>query len=280
MSAIDDARVDMRARIDRAATFLRDRLGEIPHTAIVLGSGLGAFVERLSSRVVVPYADVPHWPRVGVSGHAGQIVAGRTGRTNVIALAGRAHLYEGHDPDTVAFGVRVLARAGVRTLIVTNAAGGINPRFTEGTLMVIDDHINFTGRNPLAGPNDPDLGSRFPDMSEVYSRRLRHVADEAAKAAGIALDHGVYIGVLGPCYETPAEIRAFRVLGADAVGMSTVTEVIAARHMGAEVLGISCIANAAASVGGVALAEADVLEAARRVERHFADLVEGILDRL
>jgi purine-nucleoside phosphorylase len=182
--------------------------------------------------------------------------------------------------ERVVFPVRALALAGVRQFVITNAAGGINTQFASGTLMVIDDHLNLTGQNPLVGPNDPGLGRRFPDMTEVYARRLRRIADESAQSAGISVEHGVYLGVLGPSYETPAEIRAFRALGADAVGMSTVVEAITARHMGAEVLGLSCIANMAAGIEDVVLTEEDVLATSSRVQDDFCRLLEGILGRL
>jgi purine-nucleoside phosphorylase len=245
-----------------------------------LGSGLGAFVERLSATVVVPYEELPGWPRPTVSGHAGRLVAGGVGGRRVLVLAGRVHLYEGRSTREVSFATRVLARAGVRQLVLTNAAGGINSGFHSGTLMVIDDHINFMGVNPLTGPNDPRFGPRFPDMGEVYSRRLRAVADEASRASGVPIAHGVYVAVSGPSYETPAEIRAFRALGADAVGMSTVPEAIVARHMNVEVLGISCIANLAAGMEDVTLSEQDVLDTAHRVQAAFGQLLEAIVVRI
>ncbi len=234
--------------MQEAAEALRARLGEVPRIAAILGSGLGAFGDSLAEAVVVPYESIPHWPASRVVGHAGKLVAGLCRGRRVLALSGRAHFYEGHSLATVTFATRVLGRLGVKTLIVTNAAGGINTKFGQGALMLMDDHINLLGTNPLIGPNDDRFGRRFPDMSEVYSRRLRGLAEEAAKAAGLALEHGVYVAVTGPSYETPAEIRAFRTIGADAVGMSTVPEAIVARHMGIEVLGISCISNMAAGI--------------------------------
>jgi purine-nucleoside phosphorylase len=267
-------------QLDEAVAALRDRVGEIAPQAVVLGSGLGSFVARLSDSVTVGYAELPHWPRVGVVGHTGHVVSGTVAGKRVLALSGRAHLYEGHSPTVAAFPVRVLARAGVKVLILTNAAGGLNPAWPPGTLMAIDDHINLTGTNPLVGPNDDALGPRFPDMSDLYSRRLRAIADAAAHAMGLSLQHGVYAGVLGPSYETPAEIRAFGVLGANAVGMSTVVEAIAAKHMGVEVLGLSCIANPAAGLGSEPLDGDDVVAVAHRVQDSFARLVEGIVARL
>ena len=267
-------------RAREAADSLAKGLGEVPATAVVLGSGLGAFGEGLSQSVAVPYTAIPHWPASRVVGHAGKLVVGSTHGRRVLALSGRVHVYEGHDLSAVTFAMRVLGQLGVRTVIVTNAAGGINARFHPGALMLIDDHINLLGTNPLIGPNDDRFGRRFPDMSEVYSRRLRAVAAEAAAAAGIALEHGVYIAVTGPSYETPAEIRAFRTLGADTVGMSTVPEVIVARHMGIEVLGISCIANMAAGMLPQPLSEEEVIETTGRVRGAFIALLEGILERL
>lgn len=268
---------DLYARVDAAAQALVSRIGPVPPVAIVLGSGLGPFADRLASAVVVPYSDIPDWPRPQVVGHAGQLVAGDVGGRRVVVLSGRVHVYEGHPLSTVTFATRVLAHAGVRHLVLTNAAGGINATFVPGTLMAIDDHINLMGRNPLIGANDVRFGPRFPDMSEVYSRRLRAVADAAAVSTGIALAHGVYVAVTGPSYETPAEIRAFRLLGADAVGMSTVPEAIAARHMGVEVLALSCISNAAAGMSEERLSEDDVIATAAGVQESFGRLLEAIV---
>lgn len=266
--------------VGRAADEVRARVGAVPSTAVVLGSGLGGFADRLANAVVVRYDELPGWPRPTVSGHAGRLVVGEIGGTRVLVLSGRVHFYEGRAAHDVTFATRVLGRAGVRHLIITNASGGINPTLGRGSLMVIDDHINFMGINPLVGPNEPRFGPRFPDMSEVYSRRLRAVADEASHATGVPVAHGVYVAVSGPSYETPAEIRAFRTLGADAVGMSTVPEAIVARHMGIEVLGISCVANPAAGLEDVTLSEQDVLDTASTVAASFARLVEAIVVRL
>jgi purine-nucleoside phosphorylase len=267
-------------QLDEAGAVLRSRIGEMPSIGVILGSGLGAFSASLKNAVTVPYADVPHWPRVGVVGHTGHVVAGTLAGKRVIALSGRAHMYEGHSAGATAFPVRVLARAGLKVVIITNAAGGLNPSWPPGTLMAIDDHLNFSGSNPLVGPNDDALGPRFPDMTDLYSRRLRQLAHVAAEAVGLPLEHGVYVGVLGPSYETPAEIRAFGQLGASAVGMSTVIEAIAAKHMGVEVLGLSCIANPAAGLGPEPLDADDVVRAAARVRDSFARLVEAIIARL
>jgi len=267
-------------RLDEAAAAVRARCGPPPDVAIVLGSGLGDFADGLGDAVVAPYDTLPHWPRSRVVGHAGRLVVGGVAGKRVAALSGRVHVYEGHPMATVVFAVRVMARLGVPRLILTNAAGGINTDFGQGALMVIDDHINLMAGNPLIGPNDERMGPRFPDMSEVYSRRLRALADDAARVAGIAVRHGVYVAVHGPSYETPAEIRAFRALGADAVGMSTAPEAIAARHMGVEVLGISCITNMAAGVLDQPLVHDEVMETARRVRGSFIALLEGVIGRL
>ena len=207
----------MYERVEEAAAAIRHRCGALPETAIVLGSGLGDFADTLLDAIVTPYTDLPHWPVSNVIGHAGRLVIGRAGGKCIAALSGRAHFYEGHDLGTVVFATRVMGRLGVKQVVLTNAAGGINTGFAEGALMVIDDHINMLGSNPLVGPNDERFGPRFPDMSEVYSSRLRHIADAAARARQIPISHGVYVAVHGPSYETPAEIRALRTIGADAV---------------------------------------------------------------
>lgn len=267
-------------RVEAAAAAVRARCGALPQIAIVLGSGLGDFADTLGDAVATPYAELPHWPATNVIGHAGRLVVGTLAGKRVAALAGRVHLYEGHDLGTVVFATRVMGRLGVRQLILTNAAGGVNAGFAQGALMIIDDHINMLGSNPLAGENEERFGPRFPDMSEVYSVRLRRVADAAARARGVPVSHGVYVALHGPSYETPAEIRFLRTIGADAVGMSTVPEAIAARHMGLEVLGISCIANMAAGVLPQALNHDEVMETARRVRGSFITLLEGIIERL
>lgn len=266
--------------VEAAAAAIRRRCGALPETAIVLGSGLGDFADTLLDAIVTPYNDLPHWPVSNIAGHAGRLVIGRAGGKCIAALSGRAHFYEGHDLATVVFGTRVMGRLGVKRIILTNAAGGINTGFAEGALMIIDDHINMLGSNPLVGANDDRFGPRFPDMTEVYSLRLRHIADDAARARRIPISHGVYVAVHGPSYETPAEIRALRTIGADAVGMSTVPEAIAARHMGLEVLGISCITNLAAGVLPQPLVHEDVMETARRVRGSFISLLEGIIERV
>jgi purine-nucleoside phosphorylase len=269
--------------VKEAADAIRSRVPQVPQVAIVLGSGLGDFASSLSDAVTMPYDQLPHWPASRVIGHEGKLVVGsvaKAGGRTIAALAGRCHAYEGHDLRTVTFGIRVLGLLGVKTLIVTNAAGGVNTSFQQGALMVIDDHINLIGSNPLVGTNDDRFGVRFPDMTEVYSLRLRTIADQAAAAMNLRLPHGVYVALLGPSYETPAEIRYLRTIGADAVGMSTVPEAIAARHMGLDVLGISCITNMAAGVLPQPLDHAEVMETARRIRGQFIALLEGIFGQL
>ncbi len=266
--------------VQRAADLVRSRIPCAPAIGVVLGSGLGALAGRLGGAVSIPYDDIPGWPPSRIVGHEGRLVAGDLAGRAVAVLSGRAHVYEGHDLQTVVLGTRVLGLLGVRTLILTNAAGGINTSFAQGALMVIDDHINLLGSNPLVGANDDRFGPRFPDMTAVYAPRLRAIAHQVAAERAIPLAHGVYIAVHGPSYETPAEIRAFRTLGADAVGMSTVPEAIAARHMGIEVLGISCITNMAAGVLPEPLNHSEVMETARRVGGQFIALVEGVIGKL
>jgi purine-nucleoside phosphorylase len=267
-------------RVEEAAAAVRDRCGPLPEVAIVLGSGLGDFADTLQNSQATDYAALPHWPSSKVIGHAGRLVVGDVAGKRVAALSGRAHFYEGHDMAAVVFATRVMGRLGVKVIILTNAAGGINTGFAQGALMIIEDHINMIGTNPLVGPNDDRLGVRFPDMTEVYSRRLRRLADEAAQARGVKVTHGVYVAVHGPSYETPAEIRYFRTIGADAVGMSTVPEAIAARHMGMEVLGVSCITNMAAGVLPQPLVHEEVMETAHRVRGSFTSLLEGVIERI
>jgi purine-nucleoside phosphorylase len=271
---------DQYALAQRAAEFVRGRVPELPSVAVVLGSGLGDFTEALRSAVTIPYGDIPHWPASAVVGHAGKLVIGSIAGRRVAALSGRAHFYEGHPMTVVTFATRVMGLLGVHSLVLTNAAGGINLGFKPGTLMVIDDHINLMGTSPLIGSNDDRFGPRFPDMTDAYSKRLRQIADEAARSRQVAVAHGVYVAVHGPSYETPAEIRYLRAIGADAVGMSTVPEAIVANHMGMEVIGISCITNPAAGVLPQPLVHDEVMAVARRVRGEFSALLEAILERL
>ena len=272
---------DVLSTLDAAVSVLQQRAGAAPDVAIVLGSGLGDFATTLTSAITLPYGELPGWPSSSVMGHAGTLVVGtHASGARVAALAGRAHLYEGHHVSRAVFGVRVMVRWGVKRIVLTNAAGGINTAFTQGALMLIEDHINLLGTNPLVGANVDELGVRFPDMTYVYDRDLRAMAIEAAASAGVPLERGIYVATLGPSYETPAEIRAFRTLGADAVGMSTVPEAIAARHMGAAVAGISCITNPAAGVVDEPLHHDDVMNTAARVRGQFIALLDAFIARM
>ena len=264
-------------QVHSAAERIRSKSTALPATAVVLGSGLGGFASSLDRATSITYSEIPYWPASNVIGHEGRLVLGEVGGRRIAALSGRAHFYEGHELRTVTFAIRVLGVLGVKTLILTNAAGGINSGFSPGDLMVIDDHINLLGGNPLTGPNDERFGVRFPDLTHVYSPRLRRIADEAAAAQGLTLRHGIYAASHGPSYETPAEVRYLRIIGADAVGMSTVPEAIVARHMGIDVLGISCITNFAAGVLLQPLNHDEVIETAKRVRDTFIALLKGVI---
>jgi purine-nucleoside phosphorylase len=259
-----------------AAGFVTRRTELRPRLAIVLGSGLGAFAEQLEEKTAIPFAEIPHFPQSTVPGHSGKLVIGKVAGVPVAVMQGRVHAYEGYSSEEVVFPIRVLGRMGVTQLVLTNAAGGINPAFERGQLVLISDHINLSGRNPISGAADSRVGPRFFDMSESYSGRLRLLAHEAARAMEFRLDEGVYLSVLGPSFETPAEIRAFRTLGADLIGMSTVQETITARQMGIEVLGISCVTNLAAGLQAEPLSHEEVMETGRAVEKQLA----GLLTRL
>jgi purine-nucleoside phosphorylase len=273
--------------VSEAAAFLQTRLASLtPCVGIVLGSGLGAVADSVVEAVIVPYAEIPHFPRTTVVGHSGRLVAGLMGGAPVVVMQGRVHYYEGYTPQEVTFPIRVLGAMGIRAVILTNAAGGIKEGYRVGQLVALADHINFMGFNPLVGPNEPrfgfqpGFGSRFFDMTEAYSRRLRYIAQEAASAGDIDMADGVYLAVTGPSFETPAEIRAFRALGATMVGMSTVPETIVARHMGLEVLGISCITNLAAGMGLKPLSHEEVFDAGKQVEEKLARLIERLVPRI
>ncbi len=270
-------------QVSEAAAYLRPRLGPLtPRVAIVLGSGLGAAADAVADPLTVSYRDIPHFPRPTVEGHAGTIVAGRLGGAPVVVMLGRVHFYEGYTPLEVTFPMRVLGALGIRIVVLTNAAGGIDESYSVGQFVLIADHINLMGWNPLTGPNEPRFGYRpgaglrFFDMSESYSAALRRLAREAATEEGYSLVEGIYLATPGPSFETPAEIRAFRTLGATLVGMSTVPETLAARHMGMEVLGISCVTNLAAGIGATKLSHEEVNETGRRVERRLATLLERL----
>lgn len=263
-------------RASAAADFILSRTPLRPRIGIVLGSGLGAFAGELADATAIPFSEIPHFPQSTVPGHSGRLVIGTVSGVPVAVMQGRVHAYEGYSSDEVTFPVRVVARAGVAQLILTNAAGGINTAYRRGDLVLISDHINLSGRNPVAGHNDERFGSRFFDMSEAYSTRLRRLAHEVARKMHFRFHDGVYLSVLGPSFETPAEIRAFRTMGADLVGMSTVQETIAARHMGISVLGISCVTNMAAGIQKEPLSHEEVMETGKAVESRLA----GVLTRL
>jgi purine-nucleoside phosphorylase len=247
---------------------------------VILGSGLGAFADAVENRYETPYSEIPGWPRSTAAGHAGKLVIGHIEGSPVIVLAGRAHLYEGYTAAQVTFGIRELRRRGATGVILTNAAGAINTQYRPGDLVLISDHINLLGANPLTGPNDNSLGPRFPDMSEAYSIEYRKVAQEAAQGLGFAMKEGVYAAVPGPSYETPAEIRYLRTIGADLVGMSTVPETIVANHSGMKVLAISCVTNMAAGILPQKLDHAEVMETGERVRDTLIKLLRAILPRL
>jgi purine-nucleoside phosphorylase len=270
------------AKACEAADSIRQQIAEVPEIAIVLGSGLGMMVDQLVDRVVIPYATIPHFPIPSVEGHAGHLVVGRIGRvgTSVLMLQGRFHYYEGHDLDTVTFPVRVLRRLNLRTLILTAATGGIRPDLGPGSVVCISDHLNLIGANPLRGFNDERFGPRFPDMSEVYSQRLRRIAADVANKRGVELKNGIYACLPGPSYETPAEIRMLRTLGADVVGMSTVPEAIVARHCGIEVVAFALATNFAAGVTEATLSHEEVIEEGRKAGPSLGRIIEGLVDRL
>jgi purine-nucleoside phosphorylase len=266
--------------IKEAASYVKSKYEDTPKIGLILGSGLGVLADEIENPVKIPYNEIPNFPVSTVEGHAGQLVIGTLKEAKVIAMQGRFHFYEGYSLDKVTAPVRVMKELGVETLIVTNAAGGINESFEAGDLMLITDHINNMGTNPLIGPNDANIGVRFPDMSESYNRKLRDMSKNIANDLNIKLQEGVYVGNTGPSYETPAEVRALRTLGGDAVGMSTVPEVIIARHAGLNVLGISCISNMAAGILDQPLSHDEVIETTDKVRVNFLKLVKSIVEKI
>jgi purine-nucleoside phosphorylase len=267
-------------RAEVAAQYIFSQNSLRPGIALVLGSGLGALADEFSHATRIPYAKIPYFPQSTAIGHAGQLVIGQVGQVAVAGMQGRVHLYEGYSVKEVTFPVRVFARMGVEAVILTNAAGGIKREFVQGRLVVIKDHINLQGVNPLSGPNDERFGERFPDMSVAYDRRFREIAVGEGNRLGIGVYEGVYAALSGPSYETPAEIRYLRTIGADLVGMSTVPEVIVARHSGMRVLGISCVTNAAAGILDKPLDHKDVLETAERVKGQFIALLKAVIPKI
>lgn len=271
---------DISVKLDESVRFIKQKTGVRPKIGIILGSGLGMLACEIKDRVSIHYRDIPNFPVSTVEGHEGQLVVGELEGQRVVAMQGRFHFYEGYTPKEVVYPVWVMNRLGVETLIVTNAAGGINLDFSAGDLVVIKDHINLTGTNPLLGPNLDDIGPRFPDMSEAYNPELRKLAGKVADSKGFAVKEGVYGQLTGPSYETPAEIRYLRNIGVDQVGMSSAWEVIAANHAGMKVLGISCITNMAAGVLPKKLSHDEVMETADRVRDQFVALVKGVLQEV
>ena len=267
-------------RAEAAAKFIYKQTKLRPKIALVLGSGLGAFADEFAGAKRIPYAKIPHFPQSTAIGHAGQLVLGKVDGVEVAGMQGRVHLYEGYSPQQVAFPVRVFARMGVKAVILTNAAGGINLGYSAGALVAIRDHINLQGANPLIGPNDDRFGVRFPDMTQAYDSEFRKFVADAGKKLKMTLHEGVYLALSGPNYETPAEIHSFRTLGADLVGMSTVPEVLAARHAGIRVLGISCVTNMAAGVTGQTLTAEEVFEVGARVKNEFIALLKAVIPRI
>ncbi len=274
-------------QVAEAAAYLQSKLGALtPRVAIVLGSGLGAVADAVENPILIPYAEIPHFPQSTVEGHSGRIVAGTLNSTPVIIMQGRVHFYEGYTPQQVTFPMRVLGMAGICAAILTNAAGGIAPGLSIGQLVALSDHINALGFNPLIGPNEPrfaltpNSGLRFFDMTEAYSKSLRELARHSAQQEGWTLDEGIYLATTGPSFETPAEIRAFRTLGATLVGMSTVPETIVARHMGIAVLGISCVTNLAAGISPTPLSHEEVFEAGHKAQHRLANLLKRLVPQI
>jgi len=271
---------DEFSKAEQAAEYIRSKTGVQPQIALVLGSGLGAFADGIDGATRLSFADIPNFPKPTAQGHAGKLVLGKVAGVPVAAMQGRVHYYEGLPLRDVIFPMRVFNRLGVKSAILTNAAGGINTSFGQGALVVLSDHINMQGSNPLIGTNDDRFGPRFPDMTRVYAKAYREIAREEAKRIGIEVHEGVYAAMTGPSYETPAEIRALRTLGADVVGMSTVAEVIAAAHMGMKVLAISCVTNMAAGILNQPLSHQEVLETGERVKGAFMQLLTAVIPRI
>jgi len=272
--------ISISAQINEAVSYIKTQTTIVPEIALIMGSGLGVLGDYIENATVIPYESIPNFPVSTVEGHAGELLIGSLSGRNVVLMRGRFHMYEGYAAEVTAFPVRVMKALGAASLVVTNAAGGINLEFAEGNLMLITDHLNLTGKNPLIGPHDPAFGARFPDMTEAYSKRLREVAKQVAADKNVQLVEGIYAGLLGPTYETPAEIKMLRLIGADAVGMSTVAEVIAARQIGLEVVGISCITNMAAGILDQPLTHDEVIETTNRVQAQFLELITSLIAKI
>jgi purine-nucleoside phosphorylase len=281
MTAVEGAQSNtLYERAEYAARFIRSRAAGDVRVALVLGSGLGAFADSLEDAQAIPYTEIPGFARPTVEGHAGRLVIGRTGGVSVAAMQGRFHFYEGYTLEEVTFPIRALGLLGIKSLVLTNAAGGLNNSYTQGALIVISDHLNLMGTNPLLGKNDARFGPRFPDMTEVYDHEYQDLAISEAREIGLDLRRGIYAALTGPSYETPAEIRMMRLFGVDAVGMSTVPEAIVARHMGLRVLGLSCITNMAAGVLDKPINHEEVIETGERIRETFAELLRNVIPKL
>ncbi len=268
-------------QINEATVYINNQTKNTqPKIGLILGSGLGVMAEYIENETIIPYEEIPHFPKSTVAGHKGQLVIGQLEGKTVVAMQGRFHFYEGYDMESVTFPVRVMKALGVEQLLVTNAAGGINENFEPGDLMIIQDHLNLMGTNPLIGPNNEALGPRFPDMSEAYDKKLRNLAAQTAEDIGLSIQKGVYVGNSGPTYETGSEIKMLRILGGDAVGMSTVPEVIVANHAQMDVLGISCISNMAAGILDQPLSHEEVIETTERVREDFIRFVQAIVKNM
>jgi purine-nucleoside phosphorylase len=282
MSAVEKPAQTLREyeHAEEAAAYIRAHIKTQPQTAVVLGSGLGAFADELSEAIRVDYRGIPHFPQSTVAGHSGRLVVGYLDGVPVAAMQGRVHLYEGYSARDVAFPMRALGRLGVKAVILTNACGGINTDYKAGSMVVLKDHINLQGANPLIGPNDDSFGPRFPDMTHAYTKQYRELALADARRLGLDVHEGVYVGLTGPSYETPAEIRAFRAMGGDVVGMSTVAEAIVARHMGMKILAISCVANLAADVSNEELSHEEVLAVMKKSQGGLVRLLQAVLPKI
>jgi purine-nucleoside phosphorylase len=270
--------MNQKQKREETKSYLEKKISQKPKVAIVLGSGLGDFVDLINDAISIPYSEIPHFGQTSVEGHSGQLVFGTIGSLPVVAMQGRLHAYEGHSLEDVVFPLRALTLLGIKKVILTNASGGISSNYRAGDIVMITDHINLTGKNPLVGPNDPALGARFPDMGDTYARSLRKIFSEAAKAVSVDLKEGIYAGVMGPTYETPAEVRMLRTLGADLVGMSTVPEAIACHHMGVKVAGLACITNLAAGLTNEELRHEDIKDVAQKARAAFTNLLLKALE--